>query len=157
MLQIIHKSQAGQHHRVVIGALGYAILFVPLIRETLTLRIKLLHLQIPKFTFLKHSPLFPPYRCPPVNAGRKIGIKSFKKKILLGLSEQASARGCVDAFASQREIRRGERSSNSHPYHCPVLPSPVPPTNSDNNKGKFLPKGSKREFEHRSGGDTLLS
>lgn len=74
------KSQAGQRHWVAIGALGYATLFVPLIRETLTLGIKLLHLQIPKFIFLKHSLLFPPYCCLPVNAGTKIALKSFKKK-----------------------------------------------------------------------------
>lgn len=80
----------------------------------------------------------------PSSKCRQTALRSLKKKnVLLGLSEQASARGCVDAFASQEEVRQGERSGNGHPCHCPVLPSTAPPTSSDNNKGKFLPKGSK--------------
>lgn len=37
-----NTSQAGQHHQAVIGALGQAILFVLLLRETLTLGTQLL-------------------------------------------------------------------------------------------------------------------
>lgn len=67
----MRKPQAGQHRRAVIGALGHAISFVPLMRETLTLQIKLLICMFPISLPLIMPCYSHPIHFPPVNAGRK--------------------------------------------------------------------------------------